>query len=147
MQLLIQRVTQASIFVHQKMITHIQQGILALTCIEQQDTHIAFKKMANKLWNYRLFEDANGKMNQSLADIQGQCLLVPQFTLAADTDKGRRPSFSNVCPNPIAQKGFYDFVQLMRQLYGTTAIKSGIFNADMQVSQTNDGPATFWLHS
>jgi D-tyrosyl-tRNA(Tyr) deacylase len=97
--------------------------------------------MANKILNYRIFQDSLGKMNLSVTNTQGEVILVPQFTLTADTKKGNRPSFSNGCPPDIAKEKFKEFELLFKNKYDKTC--SGIFGANMQVSLINDGPVTF----
>ncbi|WP_119342759.1 D-aminoacyl-tRNA deacylase [Facilibium subflavum] len=140
---LIQRVSHAHVSVNDKIIGQINKGIMALVCIEENDEQSHFEKMAHKLLNYRIFEDAQGKMNLGLKDIDGGLLLVPQFTLAADTKKGLRPSFSHACPPKIATKKFDQFCQLIAKQHQLVA--HGEFGANMQVSLTNDGPVTLWL--
>ena len=140
---LIQRTTRAHVSVDKKTVAEIHQGIVALICMENNDTDIHFEKMLHKLVNYRIFEDQDGKMNLSLKDINAELLLVPQFTLAANTEKGLRPSFSNACPPSIAQEKFSTFRTLA--LKGFQNTQCGIFGANMQVTLTNDGPVTFWL--
>lgn len=140
---LIQRVTHASVTVNNDQIANIAQGIMALICIEEKDGQKEYDKMAHKLLNQRIFEDDNGKLNKSLIDINGELLLVPQFTLAADTDRGLRPSFSDACPPHIAKAKFAEFHSEISQKYAR--IQQGQFGANMQVSLTNDGPITLWL--
>ncbi|WP_119328306.1 D-aminoacyl-tRNA deacylase [Cysteiniphilum halobium] len=140
---LIQRVTQASVTVYNTQIADIAQGIMALICIEEKDGQKEYDKMAHKLLNQRIFEDDHGKLNRSLIDINGALLLVPQFTLAADTDRSLRPSFSGACPPHIAKEKFDEFYAGITQKY--THIQQGQFGANMQVSLTNDGPITLWL--
>ncbi|WP_192483910.1 MULTISPECIES: D-aminoacyl-tRNA deacylase [Cysteiniphilum] len=140
---LIQRVTHASVTVDNNQIAHITQGIMALICIEEKDGQKEYDKMAHKLLNQRIFENDHGKLNKSLIDINGALLLVPQFTLAADTDRGLRPSFSGACPPQIAKAKFAEFYADITQKYAR--IQQGKFGANMQVSLTNDGPITLWL--
>jgi len=138
---IIQRVSSASVIVESKQVADIQQGILALVCVEKDDVKANFDKMADKLLKYRIFEDDAGKMNLSLQDISGEIILVPQFTLAANTSKGNRPSFSDGCPPDIAKENFQEFVKAFKSKYANT--QTGIFGADMKVSLVNDGPVTF----
>jgi len=138
---IIQRVSSASVIVESKQVADIQQGILALVCVEKDDVKANFDKMADKLLKYRIFEDDAGKMNLSLQDISGEIILVPQFTLAANTSKGNRPSFSDGCPPDIAKEKFAEFVDIFRCKYDKT--QTGIFGADMKVSLVNDGPVSF----
>ena len=138
---IIQRVSSASISVNNQQVANINKGILALICVEKDDSIVNFNKMADKILKYRIFEDDAGKMNLSLQDIHGEIILVPQFTLAANTSKGNRPSFSDGCPLDIAKEKFQEFVQIFKNKYDNAQI--GIFGADMKVSLVNDGPVTF----
>ncbi|MBK2266985.1 D-aminoacyl-tRNA deacylase [Francisella philomiragia] len=138
---IIQRVNCANVVVDGQKVADINKGILALACVENEDTHQNFEKMTDKIIKYRIFEDEAGKMNLSLADIDGEIILVPQFTLAADTKKGNRPSFSSGCPPKIAKEKFKEFVDIFKNKYDK--VQTGIFGADMKVSLTNDGPVTF----
>ncbi len=142
---LIQRVTQAQVVVDTKVIGQISQGILALIGIEKTDTPENIPKLVDKLINYRIFADAEDKMNLSVKTIQGGILLVPQFTLAANTQKGLRPSFSSSASPEIANVLFSQFIVQMKNKY--SPIETGLFGADMQVSLINDGPVTFILTS
>ena len=118
-------------------------GILALIGVEKGDTESEAKRLLERLLGYRIFADAEGKMNRSVVDEAGGLLLVPQFTLAADTNKGTRPSFSSAAP-PAEGKNLFDyFVELARTLH--SPVETGRFGADMTVSLLNDGPVTFWL--
>ncbi|MED7819140.1 MULTISPECIES: D-aminoacyl-tRNA deacylase [unclassified Francisella] len=138
---IIQRVSCANVIVEQQKVADINKGILALVCVEKEDTHQTFEKMAEKILKYRIFEDEAGKMNLSLRDIQGEIILVPQFTLAANTRNGNRPSFSDGCAPNIAKDKFEEFQEIFKNKY--EKVQSGIFGADMKVSLTNDGPVTF----
>ena len=141
---LIQRVTQANVVVDGKSIGEIDRGVLALIGIERDDDQTQIERLLDKLIHYRIFEDESGKMNRSVSDICGGLLLVPQFTLAADTKKGRRPSFDTAAEPDMAQQLFNDFVaRAQRRCSGM--VQTGRFGAQMQVSLTNDGPVTFWL--
>ena len=112
--------------------------------IERGDDEKKAEKLFSTIINYRIFEDDSGKMNRSLADISGDLLLVPQFTLAADTSKGRRPSFDSAAP-PDTAKGFFDGLVSFAENHYDGRVATGQFGANMQVSLTNDGPVTFWL--
>lgn len=138
---IIQRVSKANVTVNNNQVANISKGILALVCVEKGDTSQNFAKMADKLLKYRIFEDDAGRMNLSLADIDGEIIIVPQFTLAADTKKGNRPSFSSGCPPEIAKEKFKEFEQIFKSKYHK--VQSGIFGADMKVALVNDGPVTF----
>jgi D-tyrosyl-tRNA(Tyr) deacylase len=140
---LIQRVSNAQVSVNQQIIGQIEQGILALIGIEKNDTKQHADKLLKRLIGYRIFSDHQDKMNLSLTDIDGGLLLVPQFTLAADTKKGMRPSFSSAAPPAIGEQMFDYFVQQANTLFNH--VQTGEFGADMQVRLCNDGPVTFWL--
>jgi len=141
---LLQRVKHASVTVDGDVTGAIEQGILLLLGIEKNDTEATVEKLVDKVLAYRLFADENNKMNCNVQQIQGGVLVVSQFTLAADTRKGLRPSFS-CAATPDHAKTLYDyFVAHMRTKHPTVA--TGIFAADMQVSLVNDGPVTFMLH-
>ncbi|MCF6764765.1 D-aminoacyl-tRNA deacylase [Thiotrichales bacterium 19S3-7] len=140
---LIQRVRKAQVEVDDKLISAIDQGILALIGIEKKDTPENAEKLAHKLINYRIFSDDNDQMNLNISEIHGGLLLVPQFTLAADTKKGLRPSFSSACKPKDAQDLFLYLLNYTKEQY--THVKSGLFGANMQVNLINDGPVTFWI--
>lgn len=147
MRALIQRVSQASVTIDQNTVGAIDQGLLVLLGIQKGDSQETADKMLHKLFNYRVFSDTEGKMNLSTIDIQGDLLLVSQFTLAADTHKGLRPGFSTAAPPAQAQALYHYFVDQAQQKASDsqTAIATGQFGADMKVSLTNDGPVTFLL--
>jgi len=140
---LLQRVTQAKVEVDDRIVGDIAQGLLVLVGVEKQDTSQTAARMVERMLGYRVFADAEGKMNLSVRDINGGLLLVPQFTLAANTAKGMRPSFSSAAPPETGQRLFNEFVALTKQQYEKVA--TGEFGADMQVSLINDGPVTFLL--
>jgi D-tyrosyl-tRNA(Tyr) deacylase len=140
---LIQRVIHAEVAVRGKTVARAGYGILALVAIEKQDADTEMHRLAERLLNYRIFPDQDKKMNLSLCDIGGELLLVPQFTLAADTRKGNRPSFSAAAPPEKSRSMFEQFVGLMKCRHQQT--ECGCFGEDMQVSLTNDGPVTFLL--
>jgi D-tyrosyl-tRNA(Tyr) deacylase len=142
---LIQRVSSASVTVHDEIVGEIGAGILALIGVQPDDNQQKADKLFHKVLNYRIFEDKNGKMNLGLAEVQGGLLLVPQFTLAADTAKGLRPSFSSAASPADGVRYFDYFVSVARKNYDKIA--TGRFGADMQVSLVNEGPATFWLQT
>lgn len=140
---LIQRVSEAKVVVNDKNIGEIQQGVLAFIGIEKNDSEAEVSRLLNKILSYRIFADADDKMNLSVQDIKGGLLLVPQFTLAADTQKGCRPSFSSAAPPALGEELFDEFVKQAKNKY--QHIQTGKFGADMKVSLLNDGPVTFWL--
>ncbi|MBM7071142.1 D-tyrosyl-tRNA(Tyr) deacylase [Shewanella sp. 202IG2-18] len=145
MKAIIQRVKQAQVDVNNKTIGQINQGILILLGVEQQDTQQDAEQLAQRIINYRIFNDDNGKMNLNLEQIQGKLLVISQFTLAADTSRGRRPSFSSAATPQQANTLYQHFVKYCQQQNITTA--TGEFGADMQVSLINDGPVTFALET
>ena len=140
---LLQRVTHASVTVDGEIIGQIGKGLLVLLCAERGDTEKEADQLLEKLLNYRVFSDENGKMNLSVKATGGGMLIVPQFTLAADTRSSTRPSFSPAAPPDIGKKLFDYFVEQARGKL--EVIETGQFGADMQVALTNDGPVTFWL--
>ncbi len=140
---LIQRVTCARVEVENRAVAQIERGILALVGVEKQDTSASAKRLAQRIIQYRIFPDSAGKMNLSLRDIAGELLLVPQFTLPADTRKGTRPGFSSAAPPETGQRLFQELSDFARDAHGQ--VQTGVFGANMQVSLTNDGPVTFWL--
>ena len=143
MIVLIQRVRQARVEINQQVHGQIGQGLLALVGFQPEDNHTTVDRMLQRIMNYRVFADAQDKMNLSLLDIQGGLLLVPQFTLAADTRKGRRPSFTSAAPPQLGTQLFDYLLHTARANYATVA--GGLFGADMQVHLQNDGPVTFIL--
>ncbi|HAD32382.1 MULTISPECIES: D-aminoacyl-tRNA deacylase [unclassified Methylophaga] len=141
---LLQRVSQADVTINENQtIAQIGQGLLVLIGIEKTDTIAVADRLLKRILNYRVFSDADDKMNLSLLDIKGDLLLVPQFTLPADTRKGNRPSFTPAAP-PEQGKQLFDYLLAQARLQ-TVTVEAGQFAADMQVSLTNDGPVTFWL--
>jgi D-tyrosyl-tRNA(Tyr) deacylase len=143
MKALIQRVSEACVIVDNTVVGAIETGILVLLAVEKNDSTVTANKLINKLLQYRIFPDDDGKMNRSVQDIQGGILLVSQFTLAADTSKGLRPSFSCAAPPSLAQE-IYDYtVSTLKSCH--TEVATGIFAADMKVHLVNDGPVTFLL--
>jgi D-tyrosyl-tRNA(Tyr) deacylase len=140
---LVQRVSEARVVVDGAVTGEIGPGILALVGVEKGDQETQARRLLERVLGYRIFPDAAGKMNLSLADTAGDLLLVPQFTLAADTHKGTRPSFSSAAPPDEGEKLFDLFVALALAQHPT--VETGRFGADMKVSLLNDGPVTFWL--
>jgi D-aminoacyl-tRNA deacylase len=145
---LIQRVSSAKVRIAGQTVGVIDQGILLLLAVEKRDSEENLDKLLHKILNYRIFADAAGKMNLSLLDIQGGILTVSQFTLAADTRKGLRPSFSSAAVPGEAERLYELFLAKLRD-YENQGIQvaSGRFAADMQVSLVNDGPVTFMLEA
>ncbi|MDH2925930.1 D-tyrosyl-tRNA(Tyr) deacylase [Lonepinella koalarum] len=140
---LIQRVSQANVAVDNQIIGEIGKGLLVLLGVEKQDTPAKADKLVEKVLNYRVFTDPEGKMNLNVQQVGGALLVVSQFTLAADTQKGLRPSFSKGASPDLANQLYQYFVQKCGE---KIQVSSGQFAADMQVSLTNDGPVTFWLN-
>ncbi len=140
---LLQRVSTANVVVDNEEIGKINKGLLVFFGVEKDDRQEQAKRLLERILGYRVFEDDQGKMNLSLRDIGGELLLVPQFTLAADTNKGMRPSFSSAAIPEEGRKWFDFIVASARQDFGR--VETGIFGADMKVGLINDGPVTFWL--
>ena len=142
---LIQRVAEARVEVEGRVVGAIGRGILALIGVERGDTQEQAERLVEKVLGYRIFPDAGEKMNLSLLDIKGELLIVPQFTLAADTKNGTRAGFSTAA-SPGEGRRLFDrfvFLSMQKQL----SVKTGTFGADMKVSLVNDGPVTFWLQT
>ena len=142
---LLQRVSQAKVSVDGNVVGSIGTGLLVLLGVRPADDETAARRLLERLLQYRIFSDDAGKMNLSLAQVQGELLLVPQFTLAADTRKGLRPGFSTAAPPEQGRRLFDFFVQAARERLGQ--VQAGVFGAHMQVSLTNDGPVTIWLEN
>ncbi|RXK33237.1 D-tyrosyl-tRNA(Tyr) deacylase [Arsenophonus endosymbiont of Bemisia tabaci Asia II 3] len=140
---LIQRVTQANVIVEQKCVGQIAEGLLVFLAIEKEDNEQKAQRLCEKIIGYRIFSDEQDKVNLSIQQIGGSLLVVSQFTLAADTKKGMRPSFSNSATADKANALYHYFIEQCR-LRGIKA-ETGQFAADMQVSLTNNGPVTFYL--
>ncbi|ARU90142.1 D-aminoacyl-tRNA deacylase [Pseudomonas sp. M30-35] len=145
MKALIQRVSSAQVTVEGEVVGAIEQGLLVLVGVEPHDTPASVSKMLHKLLKYRVFSDADGKMNCSVSDVAGGLLLVSQFTLAADTKSGLRPSFSTAAPPAMATELFDLLLEQARRQHPVVA--TGRFGADMQVQLINDGPVTFLLET
>jgi D-tyrosyl-tRNA(Tyr) deacylase len=142
---LLQRVSQARVEVNGDPVGSIGPGLLVLLGVRPADDEAAALKLLARLLQYRVFADEAGKMNLSLTQVKGELLLVPQFTLAAETAKGLRPGFSTAAPPELGRRLFDFFVQAARTQYGR--VETGEFGAHMQVSLTNDGPVTIWLEN
>ncbi len=145
MKALLQRVTKASVKVGRKNVGVIGPGLLVFLGVDQEDTRENAENLAEKTLNYRIFPDAEGKMNLSVQDKGGEVLVVSQFTLSADTDKGLRPSFSSAAPPLQAEMLYLAYADAVKERLGK--VQTGQFAADMKVSLTNDGPVTFLLES
>jgi D-tyrosyl-tRNA(Tyr) deacylase len=140
---LLQRVSQARVDVAGETLGSIGKGLMVLVCAERGDREQEADRLLERLLNHRVFSDAQGKMNLSLRDVRGGLLLVPQFTLAADTRKGNRPSFTPAAPPEEGKRLFEHMLRRARESHSPVA--AGQFGADMQVTLTNDGPVTIWL--
>ena len=142
---LLQRVAAANVSINDEIVGQIDKGLLVFVGVQKNDSESQANRLLERLLSYRVFPDADDKMNLSLADINGGLLLVPQFTLAADTQKGKRPSFSPAASPEKGKKLFQYLLESAQSTYSNVA--AGHFGADMQVSLTNDGPVTFWLEA
>lgn len=142
---IIQRVLEAKVTVNQQDIAVIQHGIMALVAVEKEDSEKEVLRLLERILNYRIFADNDDKMNLSLRDINGGLLLVPQFTLAANTNKGNRPSFASAASPEKGQLLFSYLQEHAKEIY--PSVQFGKFGANMQVSLINDGPVTFTLRS
>ncbi|MGN0913441.1 MAG: D-aminoacyl-tRNA deacylase [Alphaproteobacteria bacterium] len=143
MKVLVQRVKQASVAVAEETVSSVGKGFLVFVGVEKEDGEKEAEFLAKKISNLRIFEDADGKMNLSIKDIKGECLIVSQFTLAGDTSRGNRPGFETAA-RPEKAKPLYEFFSECVRSEGIP-VQNGIFQADMQVSLINDGPVTFLL--
>ena len=142
---LLQRVSEASVTVDGNVIGEIGRGLLVLVAVHRDDDERDIARLAERILGYRVFPDAEGRMNRSVRDEGAGLLLVPQFTLAADTKKGTRASFTRAAEPARGAAYFDELVAACRQ--GLETVETGEFGADMQVRLTNDGPVTFWLES
>ena len=140
---LLQRVTEARVDVAGETVGAIGPGLLVLLGVERGDDDAEATRLVERVLGYRVFPDEAGRMNRSLTDTDGGLLVVPQFTLAADTNKGMRASFTPAAPPEVGERLFGHFVSLAREAHAEVA--TGRFGADMQVQLVNDGPVTFWL--
>jgi D-aminoacyl-tRNA deacylase len=142
---LLQRVLEAGVDIDAERVASIGPGLLVLVGVRPTDNEASALRLLDRVLQYRVFGDENGKMNLCLGDTQGDLLLVPQFTLAADTHKGLRPGFSTAAPPGQGRQLFDSLVQAARARHGR--VETGVFGAHMRVSLINDGPVTFWLES
>ena len=145
MLIVLQRVLNASVVIDDSIYSSIEKGFVALVGFQPDDNENDLSFMVRKILRIRIFDDENGALNQSISDINGDILLVPNFTLAADTSRGNRPGFSTAMPPTDAKVVFEKFVDDVSSLH--TKVSSGLFGADMQVSLINDGPITISLAS
>ncbi len=140
---LLQRVSEASVHIDGEPVGRIGQGLLVFVGVERKDTQAIAARLLERIMGYRVFADEAGRMNLSVRDVAGGLLLVPQFTLVADTRKGMRPSFSHAASVERGRELFAAILAQARQCHEPVA--AGVFGADMQISLLNDGPVTFWL--
>ena len=143
MKILIQRVESASVIVENSIVGEIDSGLLVFVGITHSDTEFEVSYLAKKLAHLRIFEDSEGKMNRSLFDIKGKALIISQFTLYADCEKGRRPSFIHASTPSYANKLYEEFILSVKK--EGIEVQTGIFGADMKVSLVNDGPVTILI--
>jgi len=144
MKVILQRVKKASVTIENELYSSINQGILVLLGVEKGDTEAEGKYLAEKIIKLRMFDDSNQKMNLSVQDIQGEILVVSQFTLAADCKKGTRPSFDKAAEPELANELYEKFIQHLKN--SNISVKTGVFKAMMDISLINDGPVTFVLN-
>jgi D-aminoacyl-tRNA deacylase len=142
---LIQRVTAADVRIDGEIVGAISRGMLVLVAVQREDSEGSAERLLERLLDYRIFPDAQGRMNLSTREVGGGLLLVPQFTLAADTRKGTRAGFSGAAEPALARRLFEYLLRGARASY--PHVSAGVFGADMQVSLINDGPVTFWLEA
>lgn len=142
---LLQRVLEAAVDIGNDRVSAIGPGMLVLVGVRPADDEASGLRLLDRLLHYRIFADPAGKMNLSLEEVKGDLLLVPQFTLAAETRRGLRPGFSTAAPPDQGRRLFEGLVQAARARHGH--VETGVFGAHMRVSLTNDGPVTFWLES
>jgi len=145
MIVLLQRVSTAQVVIAGEVTAHIARGLLVFVGVEHDDTEQQAERLLERVLGYRVFSDEQGRMNLSLRDISGDLLMVPQFTLAADTGKGMRPSFTPAA-SPVEGERLFTYL-VQRAVHYHENVAAGCFGADMQVSLTNDGPVTFWLQA
>jgi D-aminoacyl-tRNA deacylase len=142
---LIQRVMEAQVRIEARTVAAIGTGVVALIGVRRTDTELQAERLAARLLAYRIFADDTGRMNLSVPQVAGAFLLVPQFTLAADTASGTRAGFSTAAEPELARRLFAHLADALQRAYAP--VSSGVFGADMQVSLINDGPVTFWLEA
>ncbi len=140
---LIQRVSSGQVTIDNQSVAKIDMGIVALVAVQSGDTREKSARLFERIMNYRIFPDNADKMNLSLLDIHGGLIIVPQFTLVAETTRGNRPSFGKNVPADVGKQHFELLIAHAKKEYNN--VQYGVFGADMQVSLTNDGPVTFWL--
>lgn len=140
---LLQRITSASVVIDNATVAKVEAGMLVFVAVQKQDTESTAEKMQQRILAYRIFADQQNKMNKNICEVNGDILVVPQFTLAANTTKGLRPNFSSAATPDQGKRLFDYFLDKLKAEYDR--VSSGKFAADMQVHLVNDGPVTFWL--
>ena len=145
MKLLIQRVSTASVEIDNQIVSSIQQGVLALVGFDKHDNTESLRSMAEKLLNFKIFNDHNGKISRSILETNHQLLVVPQVTLSVGTKKGSKPSFSEAADPKKSLHFFQEFIQIIKR--NNLECEIGSFGSDMSVRLVNDGPVTFWFEN
>jgi D-tyrosyl-tRNA(Tyr) deacylase len=140
---LLQRVSRASVTINNQVVADIGMGLAVLVAVQRDDTFAHATRLLERILTYRVFEDEDGRMNLDLTQVEGGLLLVPQFTLAANTRKGTRPSFTSAADPEYSESLYRQFVEAARAKWHT--VESGVFGANMDISLVNQGPVTFWL--
>lgn len=146
MRALLQRVSRASVAIHGELHGEIGRGLLVLLGIGHQDSAKESERLIHKLIHLRIFADEQGRMNRSVSDVGGEILVVSQFTLYAESEKGNRPSYTAAAPPEVAVPLYENFLRSLREAFAGK-VAEGVFGADMQVSLVNDGPVTIWLEA
>lgn len=146
MRVVVQRVNEASVTINNEIVSKIEKGLLVLVGVEDEDTQEDINWLCQKITQLRIFDDANGVMNKSIKDINGDLIIVSQFTLHASTKKGNRPSYIKAAKPDIAIPLYESFVSTMEDYLGKS-VGTGRFGADMKVQLINDGPVTIWIDS